>query len=305
MLTFLRVIKFAGQSFFRNFWLSIVTIVMIVLSLLSISGIFTISLITESTLKSIEQSTVVYIDLTEQASNEQAQAIVNTLKKLPIVKNAEIVSSEKALESFKKRHERDDLVLKALGSLKSNPFNGSIRLSVYNISEFPGLLKELGRQEYEKVLQIDDQEFGDSQFLIAKLSNFSNKLQKIGFIMSALFMIIAILVVFNTIQVAIYTHREEINIMKLVGASNMFIRSPFLIEAAMYSLISIFIHLILLILLFVLFQPYFSAFLQQYPVSLIDLFKSHWLWYVVYNFLVCLLITLLSAFVATRKYLKN
>lgn len=305
MLTFLRAIKFAGQSFFRNIWLSIVTIVMIVLSLLSISSIYTLSLITENTLKAIEQSTVVYIDLTTQATDEQSATIVDSLKSLDMVKDAEIVSKDEALESFKKRHESDELIVKALESLGNNPFTGSIRLSVNNIDDFPVILKELSKPEYANVLAIDDQEFSDSKLLIDKLSGFSNKMQKGGLILSIIFMIIAILVVYNTIQVAIYTHREEIGIMKLVGASNMFIRSPFLIEAGIYCLISIVIQTVLLYLIFAGVQPYISSFLQQYSVSLLDLLKQNWQWYVIYQFAVCLAITMLSAYIATRKYLKN
>jgi len=305
MLTFFRAIKFAFQSFFRNIWLSIVTIIMIVLSLLSISSIYTLSLITESTLSSIEQSTVVYVDLTSQASTDQSNAIVETLNNLPTVKNAEIVSKESALESFKNRHQNDSLVIKALESLKENPFTGSIRLSVFNIDDFPAILKELSQPAYSNVLAIDDQEFSDSKLLIEKLSDFSNKMQSTGIILSAIFIFIAILVVYNTIQVAIYTHREEIGIMKLVGASNMFIRSPFLIEASIYCVISVFVQTLLLYLIFSLIQPYFDAFLQQYSLSLVGLLNQHWQWYVVCHLLACLIITMLSAFIATRKYLKH
>lgn len=305
MLTFFRAVKFATQSFFRNIWLSIVTIIMIVLSLLSISSIYTLSLLTESTLKSIEQSTVVYVDLTSQANTDQSNTIVATLNNLPEVKNAEIVSKESALEDFKKRHQKDELVIKALESLKENPFTGSIRLSVNNIDDFPTILKELSQPVYSNVLAIDDQEFSDSKLLIDKLSGFSNKMQTAGLILSAIFIIIAILVVYNTIQVAIYTHREEIGIMKLVGASNMFIRSPFIIEASIYCVISVAIQTILLYIMFSMIQPYFDAFLQQYSVSLINLLNQHWQWYIIYHLLACLAITILSAIIATRKYLKH
>ena len=305
MLTFFRAIKFAGQSFFRNIWLSIVTIVMIVLSLLSISSIFTLSLITDNVLRSIEQSTVVYVDLTSQATTDQVNTIVQTLKGLPVVKSAEIVSKDDALASFKKRHEKDDLIMRALESLATNPFTGSIRLAVNNIDDFPAILKELSQPAYATVIAIDDQEFSDSKLLIDKLSSFSNKMQSAGLILSAIFIFIAILVVYNTIQVAIYTHREEIGIMKLVGASNLFIRSPFLIEAALYSLISILVEIILLSTIFSIAQPYFDAFLQQYSISLISLLRQHWEWYVVYHLSACLVITMSSAFIATRKYLKN
>lgn len=305
MLTFFRAIKFAGQSFFRNIWLSIVTIVMIVLSLLSISSIYTLSLITENTLNAIEQATVVYIDLTAQATDDQSATIVKSLKELEMVKDAEIVSKDEALESFKSRHQNDQLIIKALESLSSNPFTGSIRLSVNNIDDFPTILKELSKPEFANVLAVDDQEFSDSKLLIEKLSGFSNKMQKGGLILSIIFMIIAILVVYNTIQVAIYTHREEIGIMKLVGASNMFIRSPFLIEAGIYCLTSIIIQTVILYLIFIGIQPYLTSFLQQYSVSLVSLFAQNWQWYVIYQFIVCLAITMLSAYIATRKYLKN
>jgi len=119
-----------------------------------------------------------------------------------------------------------------------------------------------------------------------------------------LFILISVLVVFNTIQVGIYTHREEIGIMRLVGASNSFIRSPFLIEGVFYSFFSVIILIVLLYPFLIFAQPYVDSFLKEYSANLVTVVNHNFVLIFGAQFLVAVAITILSSLIAVRRYIK-
>lgn len=304
LLELSRVIKFAWQSFFRNIWLSVVTIIIIVLSLLSVSFLLMANVISDHLLTAVGQRTQVYIDLTSQASTEQANVLISELQKLPAIKEAALVSAEQTLQNFKERHRAEPLILDSLAALKDNPFSGSILISVYRIEDFPVILKELSKPDYKDFLEIDDQEFSEAKILVERISDYSAKIQRTWMGVSLIFVIISLLIVFNTVQVGIYTHREEIGIMKLVGASNSFIRGPFLVEGGLYSFISVVILMLLLYPFLMLLQPYVDSFLREYSLNLISALHQNFGRIFGLNLLIAAVITAISSFLATRRYLK-
>jgi len=303
-IEFARIIKFAGQNMLRNFWLAIVTITIITLALFTTSSLLIFNLLTQHTLSVVQNKTDIYIDLTKDATIEQSRILVDELAKLDAVKEVEFITPEDTLAKFKERHQDNPLILQALDSVAENPFRGSIRLNVKEISSFPTILNELSKKEYSQYLEIEDQDFTDAKLLIEGISSYSQKIQQGGLLISLLFIIISILVVFNTIQVGIYTHREEIGIMKLVGASNSFIRSPFLIEGLIYSIISVAILTAILYPLLAFVQPYVNQFFKDYSANLIDLLNQNFLRIFGLQLLLAAVITTVSSFIAVRRYLK-
>ncbi len=299
-----QVIKLALQNLWRNIWLSVVTVTIITLALFSISFLLIFNLLTQHTLKVVETKTDVYIDLTSTATPEQARVLTDELNKLEAIKQAEFITPEQTLENFKQRHQDNPLITQSLEALEANPFRGSIRINVHKIEDFPAILTELSRADYASYLEIEDKEFVDAKLLIRGISEYSQKIQHGGLIVSLIFIFIAILVVFNTIQVGIYTHREEIGIMKLVGASNNFVRSPFLVEGAIYSLASLIILAILLYPLLVFVQSYVDGFFKEYSVNLRLLLQDNFLKFFGIQLLIAVVITVVSSFLAVRRYLK-
>lgn len=299
-----RIVKFAGQNILRNFWLALVTISIITLALFTTSSLLIFNLLTQHTLNVVQNKTDIYIDLTKDATAAQSQILIDELSGLSAVKEVEFITPEDTLTKFKERHKDNPLILQALDSVAENPFRGSIRLNVKEISSFPTILDELSKKEYSQYLEIEDQDFTDAKLLIEGISSYSQKIQQGGLLICLLFIIIAILVVFNTIQVGIYTHREEIGIMKLVGASNSFIRSPFLIEGILYSIVSVAILAGILYPLLSFVQPYINGFFKDYTANLISLLNQNFLRIFGLQLLLAIIITALSSFVAVRRYLK-
>jgi len=300
-----RVFKFAFQSFFRNFWLSVVTVAIIALSLFSISFLLMINILTQHVLTVVKDRTQVYIDLTSQATADQITILLDELNKLPAVKEAVFVTPEQTLENFKERHKDNPLMIESIEALDKNPFTGSVKISVHEIADFPVILNELSRSDYSPFLEIEDQEFTESKLLVERISEYSQKIQRVFFFISLVFIIISILVVFNTIQIGIYTHREEIGIMKLVGASNKFVRSPFLIEGFMYSLLSIIILLILIYPFLTFIQPYINNFFKEYTLNLTIALNQNFFTVLGTELLVAVIITTSSSFLAIRRYINK
>lgn len=303
-LDFARIIKFAWQGFFRNIWLSLVTIIIIVLSLVSVSVFLLSNIMAEHILTVVQDKTEVYIDLTKEATAEQAQFLVDQLNSLAAVKEAVFITPAEALENFKVRHQNDPLMIESLAALETNPFTGSIKLKIEQLDDFPAILNELSKEEYTKFLEVDDQEFIQSKLLVEKISEYSTKIQDTWKIISLIFIIISLLVVYNTIQINIYTQREEIGIMKLVGASNSFIRSPFLFEGMLYSLIGLIILLAIIYPALIFIQPYLDSFFQDYTLNMVETLNQQWFRFFGIQILVAVLITVVSSYLATRKYLR-
>ena len=149
-----------------------------------------------------------------------------------------------------------------------------------------------------------DKNFDDHKVYIEKIKSLSDNLKKIGFSLSAVFILIASLIVFNTIRVAIYTHRQEIAVMKLVGATNWFVQGPFLLEAIFYGVIACVLAIIIVYPLIGFVQPHLNNFFLTEEFSLINYFNDNfWLTFGL-ELLAVILLNIISSSIAIRRYLK-
>ena len=147
-----------------------------------------------------------------------------------------------------------------------------------------------------------DKNFDDNKLVISRLSDLSDKIKRVGIIISSIFVVIAILIVFNTIRINIYTHREEIAIMKLVGSSNWFVRVPFIFESIMYAIIAVIISVAILYPLLGLVAPQVSNFFDGYNLDLIEYASSNFLRIVGLQFAFAVILSVLSSSLAIGRY---
>ncbi|OGL89307.1 hypothetical protein A3H75_02440 [Candidatus Uhrbacteria bacterium RIFCSPLOWO2_02_FULL_51_9] len=149
---------------------------------------------------------------------------------------------------------------------------------------------------------IEGKTFDNNQGFIERLQLITRRVEQFMLGVSALFVVIAFLIIFNTIRVAIYTQREEISIKKLVGASNGFIRAPFLLNGVMYTMVSIGVAAAIIFASLGFLDGYIQTVFNA-GFSLVQYFRSHWLVFL-YQALGVLLLTWLSSALAMRKYLR-
>lgn len=303
MFVFLyRAIKFAVQSFFRNIWLSLVTVIILVLTLFSVTLAAGINVVADKAIASVQNKVDVSVYFKPSAKEQDILNVRYRLEGLPTVEAVSYTSQDEALEKFKAKHEDDTIILDSLKQLESNPLGATLIIKAKSIDDYPSIMAVLDSADYSSLIQ--DKNFADNQTVIQHLSDLSNKVKRIGIIISGVFVVIAVLIMFNTIRITIYTHREEIGIMKLVGASNWFVRAPFLVEMLLYALFAVVISLALLYPFLGVIGPQLNSFFAGYDLDLVTYFASHFWRIVGLQFAFVLLLSAFSSSIAIGKYLR-
>lgn len=229
-----RLFKIAIQNSLRNFWLSIVTITIFILTLLTVNIMMILNQSGQILISQAEENVEVTVALTSDASIDSAESMREYLLGLRQVRDAKIETSDEILENFIQKYADNEAIIDSLSEVDGNPFGHAVTVQATAASEFPFIVESLNIPQYEDA--IEEISYYDSAAFIEKVSNSRKDIQTGGIIIAAIFTLIAGLIVLNTVRVAIYVHREEIAIMKLVGASNAYIRAPFFIEIILYAL---------------------------------------------------------------------
>ncbi len=243
-----RIIAAGLRGFYRNRTVSLSSIFILTITLSIVTTFYLSRAIFDYTLDQVREKVDVRVYFTVDATTEQVTDIQAKLRGLTQVKSVEYTSREAALEDFKKKHEGDQLTLQALDELGSNPFGASLSIVAKDTSQYEAIAKQLAvgsgllGDSANAVDKINYYQLKDS---IDKLNNIIGWTNTVGFWISIVFVLMSCMIVYNTIRLAIFVYRDEIAVMKLVGASNMFIRGPFIVEAVMYSLVATIISLVM------------------------------------------------------------
>jgi len=301
-ISLFRTIKFAWLGFWRNIWLSIVTIVILVLTLFSISLVGMVNLVANAAIESVKDKIDVSVYFKTSIEEVEILNAKNNLESLSTIKSIEYISAADALDAFREEHKDELSIIEGLDELTDNPLPATLVVQANNIDDYQLILEILNNPEYSNL--IEDKDFEDHEQVIANLSNISKRAQRIGIIISGIFIIIAILLIFNTIRINIYTHREEIGIMKLVGASNRFVRSPFLVESFMYAVLAVIISIAILYPLISIISPQVNSFFEGYDFNLLNYLNSHFWQIVLLQLGFAIVLSFLSSSIAIGKYLK-
>ncbi|MBU0598013.1 permease-like cell division protein FtsX [Patescibacteria group bacterium] len=299
---FYRTIKFSFQGFFRNIWLSIVTIIILILTLLSVTTVAGINVVANQTLASVEDKVDVSVYFKPDVEEENVLSMQYRLEEISQVQSVNYVSKDEALEKFKAEHADESVILESLDQFEENPLGATLVIKANDIDDYPDILAFLENSDYDQL--ISDKNFDDNEAVINRLSDISVKIQNIGVIISGIFVIIAIMIIFNTIRINIYTHREEIGIMKLVGASNWFVRAPFLVESLMYAVFAVIITMAVLYPLLSVVAPQIDNFFQGYNLNLIEYFNTHVLKIIGYQIAFAVLLSVISSSIAIGRYMR-
>jgi len=298
----LRVLKFAFQDFWRNIWLSLVTVSILVLALLSVNVLVFMNAITTEVIVSVQEKIDVGVSFKQTVSQAEIQNLMTKLDEMPEVKEVAFISKEQALEDFKEKHKDNPKIQETLQEIGENPLLDSVVIKANSTEDYDSVLAFLENPEYADLIQ--DKNFTDHRLIINRINSITEKIERFGIAMSIIFGVIAILIVYNAIRVIIYTHKEEIGVMRLVGATNWFIRIPFLIESLIYAILSVGLTIAILYPLLSLVQPYFNNLLADYGFDLVAYFNSHFLLIFGIELAGVIVLTAISSGFAISKYLK-
>lgn len=301
MLSLYRIIKFSFQDIARNVWLTIVTITILLLALLSINTLATVRVISDNAVGAIKEKINISLYLKAEAPEAEILALRESLLSSEKIKNITYISRQTALENFREKYKNNQEVLNALKELGRNPLSPSLTIIPKNFDESSLLINEL------RVLDnsiIESRDFSDNTVILGKINNITKRVNEVGLFIVIIFILTSLLVVYNAIRVAIYTHRQEIEIMRLVGASNFFIYMPYLVSAFVYTLISILIVISIFYPFLSLLQPYLEVFFTGYNVNILSYFVDNFAVLFGTQFAVVLAINLVATLFAVRKYAK-
>jgi cell division transport system permease protein len=182
--------------------------------------------------RSLESKIDISVYFTADASESSILAVRRQIESLPDVREVSYVSREEALARFRERHKENALIASALEELGDNPLQASVNIKAVDPGHYAAISEFLAQKKYPIVEKIN---YFENQEVIERLSSIMGTLRGSGAVVTIFLAFIAVLVAFNTIRLTIYTTREEIGIMRLVGASAWFIRGPFLLSGALYG----------------------------------------------------------------------
>lgn len=301
-VTALRTTKFALQHFWRNLWISAITIFILTLTLFIVSLVGSLNLLANQAIQAVEEK--VDIDLYFKTATDETDILKAklVLEAFPEVKTVRYISKAEALQTFSTSHADDPDIQAALAELDDNPLPASLSVQANELSQYQAIMTQFEASEFNTM--VENKNFSDHQTVIDRLSNLTKRIYQGGLIISLLFVLVSVVMMYNTIRVAIYSHREELGIMKLVGATNAFIRTPFVIEGVFYALLASIIAMILLAVLTFSTAPYINTFFSGYDFS-VNLFFINNFWIIALGqFVISLILAIGSSMLSIGRYLK-
>ncbi len=297
-----RILKFAWQNMWRNLWLSIVTLTTLVLVLISLTALFAVNALADASLEKIQSKLEVAINFIPTATPEQVDQAKIELLGQPNITTITSISREETLLRFKERTKNNTTIQQSLQELGDNPFGPSLIIHADTPQAYDGALKFIQTSTFADLIETTD--IPVYQDVVSKLDRLAGQVKKGAGIMAIFFGLLALIVAFNTVRVSIYSQREEIGIMKLVGATNGFISWPYVIDAIFYGVLATIITIAIALPLAALLEPSLQAFLNNDAFSLTNYFLKNGTTIFGLEVLAAVTLNILASTIAVSKYLK-
>ncbi|KPJ55276.1 hypothetical protein AMJ47_00125 [Parcubacteria bacterium DG_72] len=243
MTSLKRVIKNGWSAFWRNIALSLATIFIMVTVLSLVTFLFFLNQLSDILISDVEKKVDVSVYFKEDVLEEDIVQVKAEVSKIAQVREVEYVSKEDAFNIFLERHKDDPVLIESLTEVGYNPFLASLNIKAKEASQYEEITTFLETGQFKDL--IDKVDYYQRKPIIDKVYSLTSGINRIGILFSLVFGLIAVLVAFNTIRIAIHNSSEEISIMRLVGASNWFVRGPFLVQGIIVGLISTVIALLI------------------------------------------------------------
>ncbi len=280
--------------------LSIATMVVILLALLVFEGLVISGVIANTAINSIQDKIDISIYFKTDAPEDEILRIKDNLLQTAEVKSVEYVSRDEALESFRERHKDDETISRAVEELEENPLSASLNIKAEDPSQYSIIAGYLNNNVSSDL--VENITYNQNQVVIDRLASIIEVSRQVGLLAALFLTIVAILVAFNTILLGIYSNRDEISIMRLVGANNIYVRGPFVVMGVIYGLITAVISVVLAAPIIWFAAPYIKLFIPA--MDLREYFTSHFFLLFFYQLLFGIGIGVVSSFIAIRRYLK-
>lgn len=268
--------------------------------LMLVSGWFMLEGVSEFFLKNLQDRIDISTYFKDSATEAQILQLKDELAKFPEVKEVDYISKEDALNKFVATHKEDQLILRSLDALGDNPLLASLSIKAWAPESFEKISTFLEASSFAPV--IENVDYRDRAPVIERIAKFMANIRNGILVVSMGGSIVVFLVLFNTIRLAISHSKEEIEVMRLVGASNLFIGGPFIVQGILVGLIAMFILFLLSFLSLPFIAPRLEAALGGF--NFFSYFTDHLFLILGLQAAVGIGLGILSSFLAIRKYLR-
>lgn len=304
-ITFGRIIRTGMVNFVRNLWLAIAAMAIMIVTLTIILFSLIVNATFSNTVAQITDKIDVSIYLKDSVTTEQANGLVRQLRALPSVKQVTYLNKQQALAAYERQNAGNQSLLQAITET-DNPLPATIRIKPVDLNQINQIRAFVDKPQIAAMQSDPASDSGDRREAINKITHATNILRRAGVIAVLVFATISVLIIFNTIQMAIFNRRDELQIMRLLGASTGYIRGPFVVESIIYGLLSAIISVLLINAVFITA----SSSLQATSFGLLDIsysqkyFESHYWTLLTIQLALGIFIGAASSIIATRRYLK-
>jgi cell division transport system permease protein len=236
LITTKRLIKSGFTNFFRNIWLSLAATSVMTITLFIISTIFVLYTLTNLSIENVKERVGITAYFNNQTSEREILNIKAEIELLPNVQKVEYIPKTVARDLFMEAHKNDPLLLETLSEFSDsdNPLPNTFAIQAKELQDYSQITQTLQSDRYSPYFE----RIRDNSRVIDRLFSITNTIKNLGVVLTVVFVVVTIMVMFNTIRLTIYNRRQEVEIMRLVGATNSYIRMPFIIEGMLYGLIA-------------------------------------------------------------------
>ena len=305
MTTFRRIIKGGFLNFKRSGIISWAAVLVVTITLSVITTIILLQAVLHFSLNQIKDKVDVTIYFTIGASEEKIMTLKSSLEKLPEVATVSYTSAEEALRIFRERHQNDYPTIQALDEIGDNPLGAYLNIKAKEVSQYEDIANFMKSDNSltpggESI--VDKVNYHQNKLVIDRLNNIIGGAQRLGFILTLLSVIITVIITFNTIRLTIFIAKEEIGVMRLVGASKMHVRGPFMVEGVIYGVIATGITLVLFLPVTAWLGSTMTNFLG---INMYDYYLSSFFQIFAILLLSGIILGVISSLLAIRKYLNK
>ncbi|MEI8143059.1 MAG: permease-like cell division protein FtsX [Candidatus Berkelbacteria bacterium] len=304
LISIYRILKTSMLSLWRSRWLALASTIMMFLTLFTISFFVSLLIITNKTNENLRDKVDIIVYFKSDATDDQVLALKNLLLTRSDVKTVKYVSKEDALVSWQemwKSYQKDDQAESVVSS-EFNPLPRSIEIKTEQLQNVDGVYNFVNTQANAPI--ISSISYEQNKKVVDRLLKLSSFVKILGWTLSSIFVLISVVIIYNTISLAIYARSEEIEIMKLVGASSLYIQGPFFVEGVVYAILGSILTGTVLLSVLKLILPTVEKYLE------VSNLNSNYLglniWYIIgFEFLVGLLLGIICSLLAVRQHLKE
>ena len=305
MTAFHRIIKSGILSFKRNGLVSWAAVLVMTITLSVIATLLLLQAVLGYSLDQIKNKVDVTIYFTPGASEEKILQLKESIAKLPEVADVTYTSAQESLATFRERHSNDYPTIQALDELNENPLGAHLNVKAKDIAQYESIASFMKSDDVLVLGSaniIDKVNYYQNKSVIDRLNNIINGSHKLGFILTFFLIVISIAVTLNTIRLTIFISKEEIGIMRLVGASKTRVQGPFMVEGAVYGIVASLFTIILLWPATAWVGRNMTSFLGM---NLFEYYKSNLLQIFIIILITGIILGSISSFLAVSRYLEK